>query len=718
MNSKLTAAVLATLGQASLGMLMVIGTAATAAAADSTGLEGLEEVVVTAQKRESTEQKTAVAMTILGSETLERNGVGNLRDMIALAPSVNYSQNSANVIIAVRGVSSRDTTEIGDPAVSISTDGFYVQRPIGFAESIYDLERVEVLRGPQGTLYGRNATGGAINFITAKPEKEFSARTSLTLGNYNLVTAEGMVNLPISDQLQARVAVYSRQQDGFRTNEDPAPAGDDADAKSIRVHLAYQPTDNFKALLSLQYTDIGGVGPTVYGVRPVGALNNDVLPPIDSDGSPHGLPAQYIDATTKTAQLTLDYNLGFADIVYLGGYRKLDYTQRRDLDGLLDSSAYFNPSETPADWSHELRLVSNGDGPFEWQVGGYFFDEQNELLTYFQSYAVPNPPLNRFVFSYDVVARSKAAFGQASYKVTDDVKLTAGVRYSDDFKSRKGFSNTGGGDVPTNVEGSGTKTTYHLGADWQVTDANMLYVKYDTGYKAGGFGEVITGGASVPYTYAPETIKAIEAGAKNRFLDNRAQVNVSVFHYDYEDQQVSVTTNGLAQILNAGKSELYGLELEGSLQVGQGGRLDAAVAYLEAEFKDFCTRKVNGVCAAGADFSGNAPPQAPQRQFSLGYEHAFSAFGGTLTPRVQGRYESESYFGIENFERQRQEGYTKADAMLTFAPDSNRWNVQGYVRNIGDETVLTTATYSGLWNAITFGLADPRTYGARFTVNW
>lgn len=717
MRSKSTAGV-----HTAVGMLLLAGTAAQVQAQeqDATGASGLEEVVVTAQKRQSTEQKTAVAMTVLGAETLEQNGVSNLRDMVGLAPSVNFSQNSANVVIAVRGVSSRDTTEIGDPAVSVSTDGFYIQRPIGLADAVYDLERVEVLRGPQGTLYGRNATGGAINFITAKPEKEFSAKTALTYGSYDLIIAEGMLNVPISDTLQARFAVYSRNQDGFREDEGPKP-GDDAEALSGRMHLLYQPTDNFKALFSAQYTDIGGVGPTLYGVRPVGAVDNNVRPSISRDGSLHGAPYQSIDATTTSVQLNLEYSFGFADLVYLGGYRELDFQQLRDLDGITDSSAYFTPSETPVDWSHELRLVSTGDGPLQWQVGAYYFDEQNELLTYFQSYAptVVNPPLNRFVFSYDVVARSKAAFGQASYAVTDTVSVTAGVRYSDDFKSRKGFSNTGAGDVPTNVEGTGTETTYHFGVDWQWTPDNLLYVKYDTGYKAGGFGEVITAGSSAqPYTYDPETITAYEIGSKNRFLGNQVQVNLSAFYYDYEDQQVGVITNGLNRILNAGTSEIYGAEIESSLQVGIGGRLDAAISVLEPEFKDFCIRVVAGACAAGADFSGNVPPQAPKRQFSLGYQHAFSMFGGTLTPRVQGRYESESYFGIENFERQRQEAYTKADAMLTYVPDGERWSVQGYARNITDETTITNTSYSGLWNAITFGLADPRTYGVRFAVNW
>jgi iron complex outermembrane receptor protein len=719
MGSKSAAALRGTRGRVGLGVVGVMLIGGTLQAQEETG-SGLEEVVVTAQKRESTEQKTAIALTVLGNEVLERNGVGDLKDMAVLAPGVNFSNASANVIVAVRGVSSRDTTEIGDPAVSVSTDGFYIQRPIGLADALYDLERVEVLRGPQGTLYGRNATGGAINFITAKPENEFKAKAALTYGNYDLLVAEGMVNMPISDTFQARVAVYSRDRDGFRENEGPRP-GDDAKTRSGRVHLRWTPSDNFLALLSAQYTDVGGVGPTMFGYRPPGALDVNYRPPLDPDGTPHGAPYQFIDAKTTTVQLNLEYSLAFADIVYMGGYRKLDYQQRRDLDGLPDSSTYFTPSEKPVDWSHELRLVSNGDGPWQWQMGGYYFDEQNDLLSYFQSYApsVTNPPLNMFTFFYDVVARSKAVFGQAYYDLTDTLELSAGVRYSKDFKSRKGYANTGAGDVPTDVKGEGSKTTYHVGLDWQVRPSNLLYIKYDTGYKAGGFGEIFqTDGTTVPYTYDPEEIAAIEIGSKNRFFDNNLQLNVAAFYYDYKDQQVTVIVNGLAQVLNAGKSETFGLEVEGSLKLG-GGRLDAAIALLDSEFKDFCTLvTATGTCDSDFDYSGNVPPQAPKTQVTLGYEHAFPAFGGVLVPRIQGRYESAVYHGIENLRYQRQDSYTKGDAMLTYTPESGSWSVQAFVRNFTDETTFTSGSYSGLWNSQTYALADPRTYGMRVSFNF
>jgi iron complex outermembrane receptor protein len=684
----------------------------------------LEEITVTAEKRESTAQKTPIAMTVFDQAALQRNGVGALEDLAVLAPGVGFGKNSANMIVTVRGVSSRDTGEIGDPAISISQDGFYIQRANSLSDALYDLERVEVLRGPQGTLYGRNATGGAINFITAKPTDQLEARGAVGFGNYNLRTVEGMVNVPLSDKVAARASVFVRQHDGYRSNEKPATPGDDADVVSGRLHLLYMPTDELKILLTGQYTDIGGVGPTMFGIPLVrtgtGAIDTSFRPDLNQDGTPHGSPDQFLDQTLKTLQWNAQYDFTSASLVYLGGFRDGFYRQLRDLDGMTNSSTYILPQEKAQDWSHELRLVSNGAGPFTWQFGGYSFRMKNDLLSKFQTYAVANPPQDRFIFDYFVRQKSNAAFAHGGYQITDEVKLEAGVRYSKDEKSRAGFQNLSGGDPSLNQNSdsssSSTHTTYDIGANWQLTPQNLLYVKYGTGYKAGGFSTLPGVGT---FDFDPETITAYEIGAKNRFLGNRLQLNLSGYYYDYADQQVTVRDDavGLTRTLNAGKSEIYGTEIELVVQATPADRLDAFSAYLHAQYKDLCTvRNVNGVCTT--DFAGNVPPQAPEWQFGGGYEHEFMLPWGTLTARAQTHIESKSYQGIENFPFQEQDGYTRSDVMLTYKDEGNRWSLQGYVRNLEDEVVITSAVASSLFGTYTYGISPPRTYGATVTVNW
>ncbi len=680
----------------------------------------IQEVVVTAQKRASTAQKTAAAITVFDAKTLEKNGVQTLQDLSKLAPGVSLGQNSANVIVTMRGVSSRDTNEIGDPAVSISSDGFYIQRPTGLSGSIYDLERVEVLRGPQGTLYGRSATGGAINFITAKPGKDFDARVGMGIGNYGAVTTEGMINVPLTDAWAARVAFQSSRHDGYRTNEAPARAGDDDDTTSARIHLQYAPDGGkLKVLLTGQYTHLGGVGPTVEGVAIVGATNNSVVPYIDSRGVPHGSPNQFIDTTIKTFQLNASYDLDFANLIYSAGYRQMDYAQLRDLDGLIGSANYYYPKENPKDVSHELRMVSKGDGRFKWQFGGYYFREKNSLLTDYQNYTGANAPVNVFVFSYDVEARSKAAFGQASYEVIDGVTVDAGVRQSNDYKKRSGFQNTGNGNVPQPGEISSSKLTYHLGLNWQATPANLVYGKLSTGYKAGGFTSVfggLTSGSTVSQvSYNPETIKAFEIGSKNQFFQRRLQFNLSAYTYDYKDQQVSVNNAGTSYTLNAGKSRISGAEAELQARPTADDRIDGSVAYLKGEFKELClARDAQGNCTR--NLAGNSPVQAPKWQIGAGYEHIFEAFHGTLTPRIQTHYESESFFGVENYGRQLQKSYNRSDLMLTYAEASGKWTLQGYVRNIEDVKVITVANAN--FGAYNYAFAAPRTFGVKLAYNW
>lgn len=677
------------------------------------------DIVVTAEKRESTLQRTPIAMSVFTPDTLSSNGVNSIADLSRIAPSVNLAQNSVNTIITIRGVSSRDTTEIGDPAVSISSDGFYFQHPFGLNESIYDLERVEVLRGPQGTLYGRNATGGAVNFITAKPGKDFDASLSAGYGNYNAYTADGFINVPLGETLSARGSFFFRKHDGYRTNNYAGGKdGDDANAKSARLQLKFDPTDRLSILLKGEYTDVGGVGPTFYGVPLTGAVDYDMEAPKVRQGSALGQPRQSIDMKSKLVELTANYDFGFAGLTYIGGWRSQKYSQVRDLDGLLKSDAYFIPSEDAEDWQHELRLTSSGNGPFQWQLGAFYFRNKNNLATYFSTYADPAYPdgYARFSFIYPkVVAKSKAVFGQASYEIVPNLKAEAGVRYSKDEKFREGYSDTSGAaelELPANQRttvgsASSDKWTYHLAMNWQATPSNLLYVKRDTGYKAGGFSDLGTLGV---LQYGPENITAYEIGSKNRFGRGVFELNLSAYYYDYKDQQISQFRDGFTAVFNAGKSEVYGFEIESVVRPSPRDQLDVYLGYTHARFKDFIV--------GTQQYAGNRPPNSPTYQVSVGYQHDFPIGDGKLTLRGQSRLEDDYYLAFTNYGFEKQDSFTKTDFMLTYTAPQDRWSAQAYVRNIENETILTSASVSGLFGAYTFQYGDPRTYGARLTFNF
>lgn len=689
-----------------------------AAAPVAAGDGGLDEIFVTAEKREGTEQTTPISMTVLTPELLERNGVGNLESLTAIAPSVNFARNNTSSIITIRGVSSRDTTEVGDPAISVNIDGLYLQRSIGLNESVFDLERVEVLRGPQGTLYGRNSTGGTINFITAKPQEEFQASAAVGFGTYDLLTTEGMLNVPLSDTVQLRAAFQTRDHAGYRSNGLPLD-GDDADSQAARISLAFQPTDKLTGLISAELVTLGGVGPAVYGTPFIledadddgdvdDVVHEKPALPADGDAWPLSNTSGYLDVTSTMLRWNLDYALGFADVIYLGGYRKLDYHGLIDLDGTESQQFYFQQNEKPETWNHELRLASTGDGPLEWQVGLYYFKEQNDLLTFFQTYDDPVPPVDLFTFTYPVLkTTSKAVFAQGSWAVLDNLKLTLGARYSEDDKTRVGSLDFGTGILQQNASSSDSQPTYTAGVDWQVTDDSLLYAKFSTGYKAGGFTD------AAPYD--PETIDAFEIGSKNRFMEDRLQLNAAAFYYDYTDQQVSQFIGTQTLIRNAGKSEIYGVELEGRALVTDADRIDFYLGYLQAEYKDFDTAPED---PDTGDLSGNTPPQSPDWSANFGYEHEFPVGDGALTARIQAHYEGDSNFSFFNTNSTKQDSFTRSDIILSYTPSAGNWMVDAYVRNLEDEAILTQAEEQSLYGNYIYQFADPRTAGVRFKVNW
>lgn len=672
----------------------------------------LSEVVVTAEKRTSSEEKTPIAMTVFSSDVLQRNAVGNLEELTSIAPSVSFSQANAASVITIRGVSSRDTTETGDPAVAVNIDGFYFQRAIGFGDSLFDLQRVEVLRGPQGTLYGRNATGGAINLVTAKPGKQFEANASVGFGNFDAITTQGALNLPLSDRVQMRVAYFTRSHDGYRDNA-PARDGDDEDAKAARLHLMMEPTDSLTLLLTAELTKLGGTGPAVYGSPLVFDSGGDVVHdrpplPVGAKSWPLGLPSGFMDATVKAFRWKLDYDLGFGDFTYLGGFRRLDYHNLIDLDGTANEAYYFQANEQPRTWNHEMRVSSKQDQRLTWQLGAFYFQETNNLLTYFQDYAAATPPANLYIFDYpNINATSKAGFGQASFGITEDLKFEAGVRYTRDYKRRSGSLNYGSGIQVQDASADSSKTTYHAGLDWQATAANLFYAKVDTGYKAGGFTDAAP--------YAPESIKAYEVGSKSRLLGNTVQVNVAGFYYDYKDQQISQFIDGQTYIRNAGASQIYGLEIEGSALLTKEDRLDGYIGYLHAKFTDFLLATGN----TNVQLAGNRPPQSPRLSLNAGYQHRFGLPNGAgLTGRLQTHFETTSYLTVNNYPDDRQGSYTRTDAMLTYGSQDDKWSVEAYGRNLENKAVIINAQENGLWSTYNYQFASPRTYGMQVSVNW
>ncbi|AOR80203.1 TonB-dependent receptor [Novosphingobium resinovorum] len=686
--------------------------------------EGLGEIVVTATKRSEDSQKTATALQVFTPDQLKKNGIADVSGLTTVSPSLNIGASSGAAFLSIRGVASRDFTEIGDSAIAVSIDDQYLQRPTGINASFYDLERIEVLRGPQGTLYGRNATGGAVNIITKKPTDQLEGYVSVEGGNYDTINADAAVNIPIAQGVAMRASAVSRYNDGFRNNGD-AGRGDSTNVKGGRVQFLLTPTDRLKVLLSGDYMHLGGSGAVYDGVKLTTVNGVVTTTPKDKAGA-----ATHFDLSTRGKMDTtniralgrVDYDLDFATVSSITGYMKQDLFSRWDNDGQADKYYIYTRDEVSEDFSQELRIASNNKSGFIWQAGLYYFNEDLTLANFFDN-DVSGSPVNLREYHYDVTTRSKAAFGQVSYDLLDNLRVSGGIRYTEDMKSRKGYSWVGSLTQDTSdgvaertygtddTRAKWTKVTWHGGIDYTLSPENMIYAKVDSGYKSGGFNNFGLG------NYDPETLIAYELGSKNRFFDDKLQVNLSAFWYDYKDQQVSQVIGADTIVVNAGKSRIKGIEAETVAALFAGSRIDFSVTYLDAKYRDFCTNKTTaGVCTV--DYQGNYLVQSPKWSINAGIQQSFAALGGEFTARAQTQYRSEQWMSYYNRSTERQGSYTRTDLSLEYVPDDTNLSVQAYVRNLENSVVLTEAAQSGLYGAIRSQYAPPRTYGVRATFRW
>jgi iron complex outermembrane recepter protein len=716
---------------------------AAANAEATTQPEALEEIIVTAQRRSENLEKTPLAITALSADTLEMRGISTADDLNQLVPGLAVSRTGISAQIGIRGVVSTNDTEVGDPAVAFNVDGVYLARSRGALAALFDVSRIEILRGPQGTLYGRNATAGSINVITNKPDLEkVSGSASIEYGNYNEFQTSGMLNIPISTTFGLRGAFQTDRHDGYSVNY-PAQPYQDLDSTAGRVEALWKPVDQLSALLSLEYYHDGGAGFGGYGAtNPLGTYATG------AGASPYNFAVSqdgYNNETTKGITLSVDWALPFAaTLSYLGNYRTDDWHSLSGSTAQGPTGAYC-ATPTSADCrsntffslenqtSHELRL-GNGEGRLKWVLGLYYFKENNDVFLGI----TPIAGITSLAFVQpSVTEESKAAFGQATFSITDRFRLTGGARYTQDHKGRIGANEAFGPIVGEQCVGCGplndnfadlswSKTTWKGGLEFDVTSDSMLYASVGTGYKAGGYGD---GVAPNNNPYNPEDILAYDLGIKNDLLGHRLQVNVDSFYDLYTNYQASglAVVSGQSSLvtINAGKAKIYGMELEGASLLTDVDKVNLSVALLHATFTQFDLLG-DPFSTGPVSYTGNNLPNAPRVTVNVGYQHVFDlAAGATITPRADLTYVSSQDLDYHNYDVTKQGDYTKTDLSLSYDSADRRWRVMAYVHNLEDKAVLASAAPDPRAASIAIGKISgfgsylpPRTFGLKLSANF
>lgn len=689
--------------------------------------EGRDVVVVTAQKRDQDIQKVPVAVTALTGEALQDAHVSTVMDLNALAPSlqVKTDDNAANPKIFIRGIGLNDFNPNTASAVAIYSDGVYIGSPLAQMGQFFDLERVEVLRGPQGTLYGRNTTGGAINLISRKPSDNFEATGSVEYGSYNNLALEGAVGGPITPELAYRASGTYLSNDGYTLNRLTGNRGNDTNRGAARFQLQWTPSDTFDALFQLRYGKSDGGSILAY--------NRSLLPATAQATGPDGFcaPAYYTSgdctdlagyANTSTnlyqgdyhlegkdkvetygASATLTWDLGAMSLISVTGYDHADRDDVEDTDaGPTDIiTARYKAKQWAA--SEELRLQSNGDNQLDWVAGIYVARDELDTNSYYDVFRVANSgdpltdlPQGIGVFGWPFTqdTNSYAVFGQIDYDFTDKLTATFGLRYSADKKTFH-YNSTYASDVggPSSdlfsIDDSKTFDSFSgkVGLQYQLTDDVNVYGSYNRGYKSGGFFGGQTTDPSSLRPYDDELVNAYEVGLKSQLMDGLLTANFATFFYDYQDLQVYTlvvdpNTNLTVQnFTNASNAEVKGLEAELMASPIDGLDLSLGASFLDATYQDFQSQ--------GDDYSGNTLPNAPEVSLNGSARYEWDFFGGSAEAQADVSYRSKVYYDTRNVERLSDGDRTFVNLRFGWRPSQGGMEFGVYGRNVFGETNIT-----------------------------
>jgi iron complex outermembrane receptor protein len=806
---------------------------------------GLNVITVTAQRREESLQDAAIPINAASGAELTATGVTDATLLNRVAPALYVtSGGGANAGYFVRGVGNFTNNGYTNPAVAFNLDGVYVGRPSSTIASFLDVNRVEVLKGPQGTLYGRNATGGAINVIPNRPQLgETSGSVSAGYGNYDAFDVTGVVNLPLGDNVAIRLAATHSSRDGYNTD-----GTNDADDLALRGQIFAELGDNVDVRLSIDYSTQGGVGPgtTIEGnyafAPPFVPGRNDLpvpgwafVPAPESVSTPftglHTPESLAFSATVAAAPLfspfdgyaypfrddeyfgvnaEMNFDLGAVDLVVIPAYR------RSELDNQFNGppfKAAIN-QDVAEQYSIEARL-SGEAGPVDWILGAFYFDEQVVGTNSFNQFGTVTHN------TYDSNSDSLAFFGRATLNISDDLRLVGGLRYTDDSRSIDAFATaTAGvcledpvgrapfcGHVPTipvgltledsleqidpalfpvrnplvafNPDGpdgvgqvfpygplnyfapaqfgpgalmiitpnstsasdGDSEVTYRLAIEYDVTPDSLLYASFENGFRSGGFNL-----AFGRETYAPEFIDAYTIGSKNRFFDDRLELNAELFYWKYKGQQlaalgVDANGNNAFYTRNVGASTIKGVDIDFQILATETTLIRGGVQYLDAKYKSFLynqvdlsdetdppnfLRPVTGCTSTqilspersfDIDCSGNQALNSPKWTANIGINQTVELGNLVLTGNVDGRYRGSREVGFNYIPLSRAPSDFTVDASLTLGDIDEYWRITAFVRNLTDEAVPSVVSI-GSGNIVSTVYQPPRTYGLRASYNF
>jgi iron complex outermembrane receptor protein len=692
----------------------------------------LEEITVTAQKRNENQQTTPIAVSVFSSRYLAETQTTDMSDLAAQVPSFNFGTYAGTARLAIRGLGYDAIDNASEGRVAYNIDGVYISRPADVLGTFFDVGQIEVLRGPQGTLYGRNAVAGSVNVATNDPTDVTSGNAQLTVGNYALRTFDGAIGGPITDTLSYRLALQTNDRNGYGENVVTGHGIDDAHTQSARLKLRYKPSDELSFLLSVDYHQehdsdyathyAGGANPML---TPVAALAQygSFVPADERDIAAATDPRN--DREFYGAALRADWKLSDFSLRSITAYRHSQFTYSDDVANSSNNLAPLSTEEISHQASQEFQIYNDSDTS-HWIAGLYYFREIIPVAdisipsnSQFIGAPYPGQLLEGYFAGGSLATTAAAAFGQYTRILTPALSLTLGGRYS---WERKAVDELAQYDVtrlynPANpIEPFATQQssssesafTPKAGIEYRFNDQTFAYGTISEGFKSGGYN---VGGVQPPF--APEKLWDYEVGVKNSWLDNRFRANVAAFYYQYRDLQTTIVIGNSVVIQNAASASLYGAELELRGVLTSAIESDFTLGLLHSRFDQYSTSDPARPYLGTLNLSGNQLSQSPKATAALGINYKVPREEGTYTFRVEGTYQARVFFTPFNTDALSQGGYGLLNAFLNFDVRSSGVTIGLWGRNLANRTVWSSMTVaSATFNDNINGyLLPPRTWG-------
>jgi iron complex outermembrane receptor protein len=728
----------------------VIATSLTAGSANALVLE---EIVVTAQKREQNLQDVGISVSAFNGNQLKELGVGNTVDITQQIPGLQYqSFTPAFTALNLRGISQNNFQDNLEAPVAVYVDNAYVGSMNAINGQLFDMERVEVLRGPQGTLFGRNATGGLVHYITKDAsDEELNGYLEASIGSFDRYTLEGAVGGAISDSARGRLAARWEQADGYVENQVGAKDSHGADGYAIRGSLQFDLSDRLLADLALAYSKDDDVPTGTYVI--FAADVDDLGLGFPEQGIPAPAPHKdfsdggYFDRESTNATLKLTWDVSDnMELVSITNALSLDKFYLEDADGTVsaDTGALFEFS-TKADysqWSQELRLSGEGDA-LRWQLGAYYLSISADLVSNVTGNVLTAPDFNSTDSTTDLDSRNWSLFGQLEYDLTEQLTLIAGYRWSQDdkdirFQNVSDDLNPDGSDdgIPAilvyelsdgleyDARGESPVTTLRRGVDtidygdyaarlqldYRPDENVLVFAAYNRGIKGGNWSP--NRDVSIDnFKHDEEVLHAWELGTKLDLLDGLARLNATAFYYDYQDYQQFSLLNATPQVVNRDATNQGG-EIELFLTPADGWDIIFGASFIDSSVEGAPT-------AFGIDHTDVELPNAPNYSYNALVRYAWDALGGRIAAQVDGVYNSEQFLEGTNNGLAEEDAHFVGNASLSYTSDSETWKVTGWVKNLTDVEYRLYSLDLGILDAFIgqgagFGqsvYAQPRTMG-------